>query len=253
MSNVPGGVGSQPSGAGDSCSPFMSSYSHLSHRAAPQEDASSCTIAVITSSKHRRFERPPCRRCLLRWLRTPVLCRVLIVMIAALVFMHALSSVLSFGGTQPRRDSVDVGELLREAATAAPGASTEDHNQSSSVLSFPSKLIPRLIHQTLHSKSVPKEVSRIMRSWATCTSMHWQVRSCSVALGRWDLPQKAALTVAVLHCPDLQHALWGNVMLQISPSSLVLHSEVMLQPSVVTVVQPAATRPISQHQSAACR
>lgn len=131
------------------------------------------TRASLSHRYHKPVEACGCT-CYPRTPRTPFLCRLLVAMIAVMVFIQAISCGLFFCVTLPfgRRHYVEYRDLAEEV-----GLPSEPFVQPKGrpEMSAP-KLIPRVIHQTYRSKHVPQASKQLMPSWHDKNGDLWQVR-----------------------------------------------------------------------------
>lgn len=104
---------------------------------------------------------------------TQTLCRCLAGLIAALVFIHALSCGLFFCVTLPlgRRPYVDLHDLFPESFTFPSNSLFGSGDKP-----LAPKLIPRVVHQTYRTKHVPSAAWQLMRSWRQHNGNNWQIR-----------------------------------------------------------------------------
>lgn len=177
-----GGSGSAGSGTPEGATgAVLAKLSKPIRRAASSDSESFCAHAHAAKHPSVRPSRSCgccCLRCAVpRMPRTRTLCRLLVVLVAALVCSHAIGCNLFFCVPLPlsRGSYVDLREIYAEPEELG-GASAATHGQGNGGggLAAP-KLIPRIIHQTYPSHSVPKKASQLMQSWSKCTSEEWQV------------------------------------------------------------------------------
>lgn len=166
--------------------------------------------------KQQEARGDACPVCYLRLPRTSMLCRLLVAMIALLVFVQALSCGMFFCVSLPFSNGpyLDYRELVTDAAVMAAGlveqsagagglpaagaaaATAATVAAALNPLSAP-KFIPRVIHQTYRSKRLPSAARSMMASWQEQNGDSWQVSGVQGTHRAQSLPSGAHMAFLV--------------------------------------------------------